>query len=164
MMRYLTLIFSLFFMVHAMNGQTDSLLTISIMNKKPLPQIGIGANGIKYFVMSVNQDKRTIMELRKDLYKDSLIEQYEMIMKSYGEEVSLLNGRLGDKDAIIADKNLIIWKLEENYEDMVLQLANCNKNVKDQQQYINRKKLGWWFAVGVGIAGSILYIDSVLEK
>jgi peptidoglycan hydrolase CwlO-like protein len=143
-----------------MKGQGDSLLSVTIISKKPLPQIGLGADGKKYFVMSTNQDRRTLIELRKELFKDSMLVYYEELSVTQEKEIGLLKGRLKDRGNAIDEKNATIIELEKNFKDSEEKLKNSEKNVKDLNQYIKRQKVVRWFAFAVGITGAILYIDS----
>ena len=142
------------------NGQNDSLLTITIVSNKSLPQMGLGANGKHYFVMSTNQDRRTLIELRKELYKDSMLVYFEELNVNHMKEIKLLKGRLKDRGDAIDAKNATIIELEQNYANAKQQKNNAEKNVDDLKGYIKRKRLGWWSSMAVGITGGILYIYS----
>lgn len=144
-------------------GQADSLLNIAIMSKRPLPQIGMGTDGKKYFVMSTNQDKRTLIELRKELYKDSMLVYYEGLNVTNMREISLLKERLKDRGEVIDKNRLTIKALEENVQDHQSKMVICEKNNRDLKQYIRRKRAGWWFAMAIGVAGTALYIDQRLS-
>ena len=159
MSKKILLVFMMLFSFLA-KGQNDSLLTITIVSNKSLPQMGLGANGKHYFVMSTNQDRRTLIELRKELYKDSMLVYFEELNVNHMKEIKLLKGRLKDRGDAIDAKNTTIIELERNYADAKQQKNNAEKNVDDLKGYIKRKRLGWWTAMAVGITGTILYIDS----
>lgn len=159
MSKKILLVFMMLFSFLA-NGQNDSLLTITIVSNKSLPQMGLGANGKHYFVMSTNQDRRTLIELRKELYKDSMLVYFEELNVNHMKEIKLLKGRLKDRGDAIDAKNIIIRELEQNYADAKQQKNNAEKNVDDLKGYIKRKRLGWWSSMAVGITGGILYIYS----
>lgn len=139
-------------------AQSDSLLNIRIFEKKALPQIGIGTNGRKYFVMSTNQDRSTLIELRKAMFKDSLLVYYEGLNEINEREITLLKGRIKDQGDAIDNYRMTVHYLEENYEDANEQNENLRKNVADLKQYIRRKRLSWWLAMGVGVAGTVLFV------
>lgn len=159
MSKKILLVFMMLFSFFA-KGQNDSLLTITIVSNKSLPQMGLGANGKHYFVMSTNQDRRTLIELRKELYKDSMLVYFEELNVNHMKEIKLLKGRLKDRGDAIDAKNVTIIELERNYADAKQQKNNAEKNVDDLKGYIKRKRLGWWSSMAVGITGGILYIYS----
>lgn len=125
-------------------GQTDQTATIKVSLNRPFPQIGLDLKNRKWFVMSTTQDRAALIALEQGLIMDSLLSKYEALQESNEKIVGLLNGRISDKDEIIAEKTAKNTELEEKYAFQTKQLSNCEASGKDKDTKIGRLARSKW--------------------
>ena len=139
----------------------DDYLDIRISKLKSLPQIGIGYDGAKYFVMSTNQSKEVLIALSKGVYADSVLIRYEELQKILEAEVYFSNERIHDLEMALSKQDGIIGMMQEDINDVVAQNLNLNKNIKDMRAHIkSQKRAITWGAILATLVGGALLINS----
>ncbi len=144
-------------------AQKDTTLTIRVSSIREFPQIGLDLKGRKYFVMSTRQDKAALIALQQGLYADSILTRYEELEHNCDSTISLLRGRVKDRQGTIDAQQKTIAQLEKDYEDMKKQRDNNAVSIEALNTQVRNQRIPMWVGAAAIIVGGLVLLDNLTD-